>query len=377
MSGEFDPVAELGLFPDKLFICNCYGFLTMNNYHRDLCARFIRNGNHFYNIFSRYDELASYILCREDVSSGDMVKWIAPFLKANGATDHLIEKYGREDMRIMPGAKEAIGYISRLMPSYISTIMYEHGVIALKDLLGDPECTYACSTTDMDGFDVSRSEARWGRTIGDRANSLRIPKTRYPLNVPMEIDTDDVRVIRMLDDATQVQIQTTPTLMKLMNETTVMNSHKKAYNLLDIRRQTNIDLDSTVYIGGDGTDYQAMDLVQDAGGLSIAFNATDFGVRGANVAVMSNDSTVGAVLVQQFYDKGIEAVMELANNWSRSYLKNADFPDANVISRMLAAHPRKLPEVVLVGRHNVDEIAERSDAYRKKLFGSRSTSKHE
>ena len=377
MSGEFDPAAELGLFPDKIFVCNCYGFLTMNNYHRDLCARFIRNGNHFYNIVSRYDELCSYILNRENISSGDMVKWMAPYLKANGATDHLVERYGRADMKIMPGAEEAIRYISRLMPSFICTIMYEHGVIALREMLGEPECTYACSMVDFDGCDVSRSEARRCREMGDRANTLRIPKTKYPLNVSMEVDPDDVRVIRMMDDATQVQIQTTPTLMKLMDDTTAMSSHKKAYNLLDIRRQTNIDLDSTVYIGGDGTDFQAMDLVRDAGGLSMAFNATDFGVRGANVAVMSNDSTVGAVLVEQFYDKGIEAVRELANNWDRKYLKNADFPDENVVSRMLAAHPRKLPEVVLVDRHNVDEIAERSDAYRKKLFGSRSTSKHE
>ena len=44
MPGEFDPAEELGLFPDRIFVTNCRGFITMNNYLRDLCARFVRNG---------------------------------------------------------------------------------------------------------------------------------------------------------------------------------------------------------------------------------------------------------------------------------------------------------------------------------------------
>ena len=53
MSGEFDPAAELGLFPDKTFVCNCRGFITKNDAVRDLCDRFIRNGGHFYDVLRR------------------------------------------------------------------------------------------------------------------------------------------------------------------------------------------------------------------------------------------------------------------------------------------------------------------------------------
>lgn len=81
--------------------------------------------------------------------------------------------------------------------------------------------------------------------------------------------------------------------MSLMESVTPVTSHKKAYQLLDIRRQTNIDLDSTFYMGGDNTDFQALDLVRDSGGVAVAFNGTDFAVRGSTIAILSKDSTVG------------------------------------------------------------------------------------
>ena len=101
MPGEFDPAEELGLFPDRIFVCNCRGFITKNNYLRDLCARFIRNGAHFFDVLVRYDELTAYVLGREEATAGNFVKWVVPFLKANGATDHLIDRFGMEDMQLM------------------------------------------------------------------------------------------------------------------------------------------------------------------------------------------------------------------------------------------------------------------------------------
>lgn len=367
MSGDFDPVEELGLFPDRIFVCNCHGFLTENDYLRDLCARFIRNGAHFYDVLKRYDELTAYVLGREEASAGDVAKWVVPFLKANGATDFLVEKFGREDRRMMPGAKEAIGYISSLLPSFMTTSVYEHGTIGIMESLGNPVLDVGCTQMSLDDQEFGRPDSRRIREMTERITALKVPKVEYALNVPMEIDEGDVKIIRTLDDILKNEIPETKG-MSLMESVTAMTSHKKAYRLLDIRRQTNIDLDCTMYIGGDDTDYQAMDLVRDSGGLSLAFNGTNFAVRGCNIAIMSHDSTVGAMFVEQFYDRGIESALELANNWDRKYIKNFDFPDENLVARMLETHPRKLPEVHVVDRHNVDEIAEKSAAYRKKTL---------
>ena len=118
---EYDPIIELGLMPDKLFVCNSRGFLLKNDTTRELCARYIRNGGHVYDVLSRYDELTAYVLGREEASAGSVMKWILPFLKAHGATDLSMYRYAKENMRLMPGAEEAIRYVSKLMPTYITT----------------------------------------------------------------------------------------------------------------------------------------------------------------------------------------------------------------------------------------------------------------
>ena len=100
----------------------------------------------------------------------------------------------------------------------------------------------------------------------------------------------------------------------------------------------------------------------------MSFNGTNFAVRGCNIAILSRDATVGAVFASLFNDRGIEAILDLAENWNRNYLKKCDFPDRNLLDRMLAAHPRKLPEVYAVDGSNVDEVAELSAEFRKKVF---------
>lgn len=371
MAGEFDPAEELGLFPDRMLVTNLSGFILRNNPTRDLCARFIRNGGHFYDVLARYDALTAYVLGREEATAGNTVKWVIPFLKANGATDYLMREAYKESMDLLPGAEDALRFISRLLPTHVSTSMYEHGWMAVEERVGAPLCDVFCSRVDLDHVQFGRADSRKIREMCERISSLRIPKTVYELNVPMEVHEDDIRIIRTLDDILQQGIPDLPA-MGLMESSNPVTSHRKAYQLLDVRKQTNIDLDCTMYIGGEDTDYQCLDLVRDAGGVAVAFNGSDFAVRGSNIAIMSKDATVGAVFASMFNDRGIEAILNLAANWERPYLKKCEFPDRNLLDRMLAAHPRKLPEVYAVDKHNVDEIAAKSNAFRKKFIGHRS-----
>lgn len=370
MPGEFDPAEELGLFPDRMLVTNLSGFLVKNNPTRDLCARFMRNGAHFYDVVARYDALTAYVLGREEATAGNTVKWVVPFLKANGATDYLVRQAYRESLQMLPGAEDALRYISKCLPTYVSTSMYEHGWMAVAERVDAPLCEVFCSRMDIDHVRFGRTDARKVREMGERITALRIPKIAYELNVPMEVHEDDVKIIRTMDDVLQNGIPGLPA-MGLMESTNPVTSHRKAYQLLDIRKQTGFDLDSTMYVGGEDTDYQCLDLVRDAGGVALSFNGSDFAVRGCNVAVMSKDATVGAVIAALFNDRGIEAVLDLAANWERPYLKRCDFCDRNLLDRMLAAHPRKLPELYAVDRTNVDEIAAKSAEYRKKNIGRR------
>lgn len=364
---EFDPVAELGLIPDKLFVCNSRGFLLKNDTSRDLCARYIRNGAHIYDVLSRYDELTAYVLGREEASAGSVMKWILPFLKAHGATDLSMYQYTKENMRLMPGAEEAIRYISKLMPTYITTGDIQQATMPVDEMMDAPLSSTFSSVGELDSFNFGRMESRKIREMATEISKLKIAKKKYELNVSTRIDPDDVTLLRTVDDILKNRLTGT-SAMNLMESSVPVFSHKKAYRLLEIRRSTGIDLDGTFYIGSEHTDYQPMYLVRDCNGIAVSYNGSDFAVRGCNVAVMSNDSDIGAFLASVFFDKGYEHVMELVNNWDRKYLKQADVMDTHLRDHVLARHSRKLPEVVLVDRHNVDAVAEKSETYRKRIL---------
>ena len=92
MPDEFDPTVDLGLPPDRYAIFTNWGFISRNNDMRELCADFLEDGAHFFDVLDRYDKLTSFVLNREDATLGCAWKWSIPFLKAAGATDYQIHK---------------------------------------------------------------------------------------------------------------------------------------------------------------------------------------------------------------------------------------------------------------------------------------------
>ena len=356
---EFDTLDELGFVSDKQFICSCWGFLTRNNGTRDICDRFIRNGGHFYDIVSRYDSLCAYVLSREEGRSGNLIKIIAPFLKAFGASDLQVHNTSAESLELMPEAGHTIRHAMNVMPGFITTGLYEHDVMNICDALGIPMGNISYTDLSLDSEDMTRPEGRILRDLASDITSLRLPRTEYPLNVPMELDPLDVRVLKIMDKVVEdmKSLESTQAMMRSMSS---IGSNEKAYTLLEIRRRTSIDLDGTAYVGSHASDYQAMELVNESGGLSISFNGDDFAVRGSTIAVLSNDCTVAGVLLQEFYNSGIEAVTDLVENWNRKYLKERTFSDPHLVNAMLKVNSRKLPEVFIVDRDNVNEIAEKS-----------------
>lgn len=368
MPDEFDPTVELGLPPDRYMICTCWGFLTKNNDIRDLCGKFIKDGEHFFDVVERYDRLTAYVLNRDENTAGSYYKWCVPFLKANGATDHLLYKYSKESLELMPNARRTITYISNLLPSYITTSVFEHGMMEIQERLGNPLCQISDTKLCIDQCMMGRSEARGLKDVADSISSLKIPGDFYELNVPTELKPEDVEIIRYLDTVFPGKISDAGA-MGLMESTDAMTSHRKAYRMLDIRRLTAIDLDSTMYIGSSATDFQPMNLVYEAGGLSMAFNGEEFAVRGSNIAVLSEDTTTASIFASVFADKGSLTAYETAENWSRDYLRKMDFPDQNLLDTFLREHGDALPEVYAIDESNVDEVSKRSDLFRKNVLG--------
>ena len=266
----------------------------------------------------------------------------------------------------MPEAKTSLDYLSKLMPTFVTTSAYDQSMLAIQNKLDVTLCESACTESDIDHCMLGRMASRKLREVAEEICSLEIPDVRYRLNVPMSLDKRDIKITTTLDEALgDGMIEPGRALME---SCVPMNSSKKAYRLLDLRRQNNVDLDGTVYIGGDHTDYQIMDLVRDGSGLSIAFNGSDFAVRGSSIAIIAKSATVGAVFAHVFYDKGIQAALDLASNWSRGFMDSGDFPDRNLGDRLLKER-HAFPEVYVTADEDIDELAQRSEKARDKIMG--------
>lgn len=364
---EYNPMEEMGFSQDKQFICGNLGFISANNNARRMCARLIRNGGRLFDVISRYDDLVNYALNREEVHFGSTMKMILPFLNAFGATDHWAYGFSKEDLEIFPGSDRAIRYIGNLLPAYINTCSYEHHMMAVCDAIGFPIGNVSCTQASFDAVRVNKAEARELKSISGMIAGLKLPDASSSLEKAVSLGEEDTAIINTLDSFFLERLPDME-LAETLKPVGVMGQNEKAYVLLEIRRRTDIEFSDTVYVGGDSSDGQAMDLVRDNSGLSISFNGDERAVRSCNIAVTGNDATAVAVLTSEFYNEGIEAVFDLVENWDRAKLKKYPCTDAYLRDAMLKASPRDLPSVRKVDRRNVNDIARESAAFRKKVL---------
>jgi energy-converting hydrogenase A subunit R len=364
---EYNPMEEMGFTHDKQFVCGDLGFISANNNARRMCARLIRNGGHVFDVISRYDDIMTYYLRRENDHFGSTMKMILPFLNAFGATDHWAYEFSKEDLEIFPGADRAMRYAWSLLPAYINTCSYEHHMMAVCDAIGFPISNVSCTQASFDSVSISKAEARELKNVAGAISEIKLPDNLFSENDGALLEDEDVSVIEVLDSFFLERLPEMD-LAESLKPVEVMGQNEKTYVLLEVRRRTDIEFSDTVYIGGDSTDGQAMDLVRDNSGLSVSFNGDERAVRSSNIAVIGNDATAVAVLTSEFYVEGIEAVFDLVDNWDRKTL--ADYPCADVYLRdaMLNANPGELPAVHKVDRRNANDIAKESAAFRRKIL---------
>lgn len=371
MPDEINPMQDMGLTHDKQLICEPQGFLVRNDCARMLCGHFIPRGERLYDLIDRYDNITSYVLNRTDVGhSADAIRMVAPFLVAFGASDYQAEKFYSENMKLMADAPQVVSYFRDVLPSFYDSCMYSHAADALCSLTGLARESVGCTQLELDSAasDMSWDERSMLRKIAAEIADLPLPTTRYRLNVPMTLSKDEVDMVEALDDVFVRRLQGT-SAYDMISEMPAVGANEKAYALLDIRKTTQIDMDGTAYIGGETIDYQALDLVKDGGGLAIAYNGSEFAVHGANVSVISESSLAGAVLVEQFYDTGIEGVYDLIDHWNRDDLKAyTRYPDPGLMEAMLKEP--ELPMVRRITKDNVTEVASESSACRKAIMSS-------
>ena len=369
MDDGYDHMEEIGLSADRQVISGCRGLLTPDDSIREICARYLRDGGRVFDMLSKYEELSSLYPEDGGGEGGGMMRTVVSLLRANGATDHGAYTFYKENLRLMPGADRAVHYLRGLEPFFINTGSLEHHMMNVTESLGITMAGVNCSRASFDLIEIGKNDAKELREFVSEVAKMDPNVISDLIEVGLKEDHKGWGLLERIDSMITERIPEMEFFDGLSHVVSI-GSNEKSYALLEIRNQTEINFDATVYVGSSPSDNNAMDIIRDTGGLAVSFNGSAEAVWGSNVAVMSPDSTVIAVLAAEFYDGGIESVFDLIGNWSADFIRKKEGPDRHLLKELIRVSGKRFPEVVAVNDDNREDIARRSEIYRKKVSES-------
>ena len=331
----------------KFFVSDCEGPISINDNAFELAGHFIEDGEKFFTILSKYDDVLVEEVKKEGYKAGGTLKLIVPFLKAYGATNKNIMKFSRENVLLLPGAKDTLQFVNSAMPSFIVSTSYEQYIHALCDLMDFPfENTYS-TELDIDSVDITDSEKQ---TLKQFRSSI--------------IKNPDFEV---LEDIFWNQI---PKLIswKLMDMVHPVGGEGKKLAVLDIISKHGFKPSDLFYIGDSITDVQPLRFARENKGISVSFNGNEYAIKASEIAVLSENTTITSILADIFNYHGTSTVIEFVENYSKNPVKalrseyvNADLKDILVKS--------ELPIVKIVNPDNMEQLIKSSSIVRRNLRG--------
>jgi energy-converting hydrogenase A subunit R len=124
-----------------------------------------------------------------------------------------------------------------------------------------------------------------------------------------------------------------------------------------------------MYVGDSITDVEAFRLVRENGGLTVSFNGNQYAIKNAEIAVLSENSIVTAVIADVFSRFGKRQALSLFGNWNSEALKKSKI-DQTLLNSLFKLYPRELPKVKIITSENMEILAKESGEFRKKVRGA-------
>ncbi len=331
----------------KFFVSDCEGPISVNDNAFELSAHFIEDGEKFFKIISRYDDVLADVLKRQGYNAGGTLKLIVPFLKAYGATNQNIIDFSIENVNLIPGAMETLKFVDSTMPSFIVSTSYDHYITALCNKTGFPyENTYS-TKLDLDSKDLDPKEQ-------DQIKKFRSAIVKNP-------------EFELLDKIFWTKLPKLD-VAGLMEVVKPIGGEGKKEAVQDIISRYKLKAKDLFYIGDSITDVEPLKFANNSGGIAVSFNGNEYAIKEAEIAVMADNTTIISVLADIFNRYGTDNVLEFVLSFAgdpESALKSR-FLNPVLVSKLLSTN---LPQVELITCHNMDSIIEKSSQFRKKLRG--------
>jgi len=350
----------------RIFISDCEGPISKNDNAFELATYFIPDGDKFFALVSKYDDVLADVVKKPGYKAGDTLRLILPFLKAYGATNERIREYSAEHILLVPSAKETLKFVKDVMPSFIVSTSYEQYIAALCELTNFPFENVYCTRLDLDKYRIDAKETRRLKEISEEICAM--PMIEIPENAKSVHDFSerDQETIRRLDEVFWKEI---PRMKsgRMIEEVNPVGGYEKANAVQDIVKRLDSGLHSVMYVGDSITDVQSFQLVRENRGLTVSFNGNNYAVREAEIAVLSDNTIVTSILAEVFNHYGREGVLEMVREWSYSGLKR--YCSQILQRQILQLYPKTLPKVEIITSANKERLMKESTAFRKTIRG--------
>jgi energy-converting hydrogenase A subunit R len=332
----------------KFFVSDCEGPISVNDNAFELSGHFIDDGERFFEIVSRYDDVIADVLKRPGYNAGGTLKLIVPFLKAYGATNKNIIDFSIENVHLIPGAMETLKFVNSTMPSFIVSTSYDHYIMALCNRTGFPYDNTYSTKLDMDFLDIDPQEA----------NLIKEYRKTIINNPEFEV-LDEI----FWDKLPKLDVSS------LMDIVKPIGGEGKKEAVLDIISRFKLKSSDLFYIGDSITDVQPLKFANNKGGIAVSFNGNKYAIKESEIAVIADNTTITSLLADIFNRYGTDDVLEFAVSYSKDAhaALNSRIVNPKLAKQIIEA--KNLPQVEIITCHNMDSLTERSSKFRMKLRG--------
>ncbi len=351
----------------RVFISDCEGPISKNDNAFEITAHFVPNGNKFFALVSKYDDVLADVAKRQGYSAGGTLKLILPFLKVYGVTDKQMTEFSSQNLILIAGSQHTLQHVQTIASAFIVSTSYEHYIRALCKALEFPyENTY-CTRLNIDKYQLTTQEKSRLRKIADEIASMpmvTIPPTAKSIK---DFSSTDQEAISRLDDIFWNEIANMH-IGSIFSEVTPVGGEQKAEAIRDAVKKLRTPLEDVMYIGDSITDVEAFKLVKDNGGLTVSFNGNQYAVKNAEVAVLAENNIATAIIADLFCKLGKRETLQVLRNWSRETLRKS-VVTPQLLHTLFTLYPAVLPKIQIVTTENRETLVKESSEFRKKVRG--------
>jgi energy-converting hydrogenase A subunit R len=352
----------------RVFISDCEGPISKNDNAFEITARFVPNGDKLFTLISKYDDALADVLKKPSYSAGSTLKLILPFLKAYDVTDRQMEEFSAQNLILIANSNDTLQHVKAVASAFIVSTSYEHYIKALCKAVDFPyENTY-CTKLSIDKYSITDQEKMRLKEIAKEIAQMPMITIPPAAKTIEDFSPTDQETIGRLDKIFWSEIANM-SLGRIFSDVTTIGGSQKAAAIEDAVAKLHAPLEDVMYVGDSITDVEAFQLVRENGGLTVSFNGNNYAVRKAEIAVLSENNVVTAVIADVFCKQGKQAVLNLVENWNLESLERNQVVSPSLLDRLFSLNTQTLPKIQIVTAENMETLAKKSSKFRKKVRG--------